>query len=184
MTSETTWTSTLLHKDLAAAKELVYDVCGLKCTQPIPEVESSEYGAYTFKIAGLAVKYRVAKVTPKKVGQFVTLWKRHDNGPIQPFDLTDDIDIFIVSTRTSDYFGQFIFPKAVLYEQAIVSGKNELSGKLKEGKRAIRVYPPWDKTVNKQAQKTQQWQLDYFVDIPQQKSVNLALAKSLFLGEP
>ena len=34
------------------------------------------------------------------------------------------------------------------------------------GKRAIRVYPPWDNELNKQAQKTQAWQLNYFLEIP------------------
>jgi hypothetical protein len=29
----------------------------------------------------------------------------------------------------------------------------------KEGKRGIRVYPPWDIATNKQAEKTQRWQM-------------------------
>jgi hypothetical protein len=35
----------------------------------------------------------------------------------------------------------------------------------KEGKRAFRVYPSWDRTKNKQAERTQKWQLSYFYKI-------------------
>jgi hypothetical protein len=37
-----------------------------------------------------------------------------------------------------------------------------ISTHLKEGKRGMRVYPPWDLPSSKQAKKTQQWQLPYF----------------------
>ena len=49
-------------------------------------------------------------------------------------------DLFIINTRKDDYFGQFIFPKSVMCEQGVLSIKDD------GGKRAIRVYPPWDKT--------------------------------------
>lgn len=173
--SDNIWTSSkIIHKDLLAAKEFLYNRCGFDCTLPIAEAESSDYGAYTFELNGLTVKYRVAKITPTKVGQFVTLWKRHGKGPIQPFDNSDQIDLFIISTRSGNHFGQFIFPKSVLLERGIVSDSN------KEGKRAFRVYPPWDMTTNRQAQKTQQWQLEYFIEIINDQSFDLADAKRMF----
>lgn len=167
-----TWSSSI-HKDLLETKEQLYDACVLECTQPIPEAESADYGAYTFNINKRAVVYRVAKITPTKVGQFVTLWKRSPKGPIAPFEITDDIDLFIVSTRNGSHFGQFIFPKSILHQKGILSDDK------KEGKRAIRVYPPWDSTTSKKAQKTQQWQLDYFVALPSDKPVDLDLIKKL-----
>ncbi|KIA99277.1 MepB domain containing protein [Flavobacterium sp. KMS] len=173
MTTSTIWPTNTIHKDLLEAKELLYDTCNLECSQPIAEAESADYGAYTFKINNQAVIYRVAKITPTKVGQFVTLWKRSPKGPIAPFEITDDIDLFIVSTRNGSHFGQFIFPKSILHQKGI------LSDDTKEGKRAIRVYPPWDSTTSKQAQKTQQWQLDYFVALPSDKPVDLDLINKL-----
>jgi len=65
----------------------------------------------------------------------------------------------IISTRKGDLFGAFIFPKMVLYQQKIFSDKN------KDGKRGIRVYPPWDLARSKQAQKTQEWQTNDFVNL-------------------
>lgn len=138
------------------------------------EAESAEYGAYTFELNGSSILFRVAKITPTKIGQFVTLWKRIGNGPIQPYDASDEIDFFVVSTRKNDQFGQFIFPKSVLCHHDVLSIKG------KGGKRAIRIYPPWDKTINRQAQKTQIWQMDYFLEIPKNSEINCGRAQMLY----
>jgi hypothetical protein len=182
------WTSlAAIHKDLLDAKEFLYAKCGFDCTLPIAESESKEYGAYTFKVNGLSILFRVAKITPTKTGQFVTLWKRHENGAIQPIDTSDHIDLFVISTRKESDWGQFVFPKSVLLEKGILSNSVQLpehgaiiSGTNHGGKRAIRVYPPWDKTTNKQAQKTQQWQLEYFIEIAKDNPIDLARAQMLF----
>ena len=109
------------------------------------------------------VQYRLAKITPTKNGQFVTLWKRKPKGPIQPYDESDKIDIVIVNVIKNNHQGVFIFPAEILVEKNIFSVKN------KGGKRAIRVYPPWDKPESKQAEKTQKWQLDYYLEISKNK---------------
>ncbi len=70
-----------------------------------------------------------------------------------------DKQVLLTSVRNGDLFGQFVFPKLVLRDRGLLS-KNGQGGKL-----AIRVYPPWDNTVNMQAQKTQKWQLEYFLAI-------------------
>lgn len=163
-----------VKNDFLFAKELLYAACGFKCSEPVLELESAEYGACDFKLDDFNIKYRIAKITPTKTGQFVTLWKRNKQGIIEPFRLDDEIDFFIISTRKDNHFGQFIFPKAILYEKGVISDET------KEGKRAIRVYPPWDDTNSKQAQKTQQWQLKYFLEIPEDGAVDLPRAKVYF----
>jgi hypothetical protein len=163
-----------IPKDLILIQEILFDTCNFKITQPILETESSEYGACTFSLNNLNILFRIAKITPTKTGQFVTLWKRINQGPIQPFDSADPIDLFIISTRKENNFGMFVFPKSVLITKEIVSDK-------KEGKRAIRVYPPWDITTSKQAQKTQKWQLDYFLEIQEDQTKDLNRIKSLLL---
>jgi hypothetical protein len=165
-----------LPKDFIYIKKILSNNCNFEITQPVLEPESSEYGACTFVLNNLSIRYRTSKITPTKTGQFVTLWKRINQGPIQPFDSNDPIDLFIISARKDDHFGLFIFPKSVLITKEIVSDK-------KEGKRAIRVYPPWDVTTSKQAQKTQKWQLDYFIEIPQDQITDLNRAKLLLLLE-
>ncbi|PRZ21689.1 MepB family protein [Flavobacterium granuli] len=167
----------MIPKELLLAKELIYNPCGFVCSEPLAEKESKEYQAHTFSLNKHIICYRLAKITPTKTGQFVTLWKRSPDGPIAPFHIEDKIDFFIISCRKENNFGQFVFPKTVLQHKAI------LSDNFKEGKRAIRVYPPWDLDLNKQAQKTQQWQQDYFIEISEDKPINIELTQKCFVVE-
>ena len=163
-----------LQYHLHNAKILVYDKCGLDLGELTIEDESQEYGACTFRLNDLKIKFRISKITPTKTGQFVTIWKRNKEGVTQPFDLTDEIDFIVISSQNGDNFGQFIFPKSVLLDKGIMTGNT------KEGKRGIRVFPPWDTVTNKQAEKTQLWQTKYFVRIDNSDKTNCNLAKQLF----
>ncbi len=160
--------------DLLDAQKIAYEPSGLTIESFSREKESHDYAASEFKINHLRIKFRAAKITPTKVGQFVTIWKRIEKGPIQPFDLTDPFDLIVISVRDQDRLGQFVFPKEVLYEKGIVSKDG------KGGKRGIRVYPPWDKTENRQAIQTQKWQIPYFFEIPSNRSVDFAYLRKLF----
>lgn len=160
---------------LEETSALVFDACGFAISDIIFERESVEYCACKFEINKLKVVFRVAKITPTKTGQFVTLWKRNKNKPIQPFDDSDAIDWVVINTKTEHYFGQFVFPKSVLIERGVISNN------LKEGKRAFRVYPPWDLTTSNQAKKTQNWQLNYFIEIPKNQLIDIHRAKLLYL---
>lgn len=137
----------------------IYGPCALEISEFKPEPESKEYDACRFVLNSLQIISRSSKITPKKCGQFVTFWKRQGNGPIEPFHETDAFDYYVVNLRADDKLGQFVFPKAVLIHKGIVSTDK------KEGKRAFRVYPPWDTANNKQAERTQKWQRDYFYEI-------------------
>ncbi|MDO6801945.1 MepB family protein [Wenyingzhuangia sp. 1_MG-2023] len=145
-----------MDSNLNQIKWEVYEKSGLKITDFQTEKESKEYAACRFELNGLKIISRNSKITPKKVGQFVTFWKRNGNGPIEPFDENDLIDFYTVNVRSENKFGQFVFPKSVLIKKGIISTEK------KEGKRAFRVYPNWDIAKNKQAEQTQKWQLNYF----------------------
>jgi hypothetical protein len=119
-------------------------------------VESKEYNACSYTIDGLNIIERTAKVTPKKIGQFVTCWKRNATGITEPYKETDAIDYFIIKVKNSVNSGAFKFPKAALIKHGILSTEK------KDGKRGFRVYPVWDIPTSKQAVKTQLWQLKYF----------------------
>ncbi|MFD8417150.1 MepB family protein [Streptomyces sp. NPDC059650] len=163
-----------LHGDLVAAKALVYDASGFACSLPVAEPESAEYAACSFTLDGRSVRFRVAKTTPTKVGQFVTVWQRSQEGPIRPFDAADGVDLFVISSRDDDAFGQFVFPREVLCERGIVS--RDGSG----GKRGFRVYPPWVTTTSRQARSTQSWQVNYFLNLGQDQSADLTRAHALY----
>lgn len=164
----------LIPMSLSEVRELLFNPCNFQITNVVQEPESTDYSAHKLEINGLKILFRVAKITPTKVGQFVTLWKRIEKGPIQPYDFTDAIDFVVINAKTECHLGQFVFPKSVLLQRGIFSTVS------KEGKRAIRVYPPWDKTESKQAQASQKWQLEYFLDIPFDKPIDVDKAKLLY----
>ncbi len=161
------------YSEIERINDFVFKTCGYELSNLKAEIESQDYFAYNFQLNGQNVKFRKAKITPTKIGQFVTLWKRNEKGITEPFNFSDKIELYIIATQQNENLGLFIFPKTVLYENKILSGNTS------EGKRGIRVYPTWDLTINKQAQKTQLWQLKYFLDISPDKKIDLTKAKKL-----
>ena len=159
--------------DLQLAEKLLYNECGFQLQNLIWNSESTNYGACSFELNNYKIQFRVANITPTKIGQFVAIWKRNNQGITAPFDVADSLDFMIISVRDSENFGQFIFPKSVLVAKGIVS-QNE-----KGGKRGIRVYAPWDKPENKQAIKTQAWQVNYFVEIKKNSHLDLEFVKKI-----
>lgn len=163
----------VVHPDFLLAEQLVYEPNRLSVTNIRIEKESADYVALDFQLNGKVCKFRVGKVTPKKVGFFFTIWKRLENGPIQPYDMSDSVDFFVFSVRSEKQFGQFFFPKTIFAEKGIISNG------IKEGKRAIRVYPPWVITDSRQARNTQLWQKDYFLEIPKDGPVDASRVQKL-----
>ncbi len=149
----------MINPNFSFVQKQIYEPCDLVCSDIQLLPESKEYSACQLTINKKHVQFRVAKITPTKIGQFVVFWKRSEAGPIAPYDMADPVDFFIVSVRDQHHVGQFIFPKLALLQQGYVS-KNDIGGK-----RAMRVYPSWDKPDSSQAIKTQKWQLKYFVEI-------------------
>jgi hypothetical protein len=166
-------TTNPFHNDLKIAKELVYDLCNFDFKNLNYNTESIEYAACTFELDNQKIQHRVAKITPTKNGQFVTIWKRNKDKITEPFDINDDIDFVIITAKSGHNLGQFIFPKKVLADKGIITQNG------KSGKRGIRVYPPWDVPKSKQALKTQSWQKNFFLTIKTDSSNDLALAKKL-----
>lgn len=152
----------------------VYEKIDLRISKFQIEPESKEYAACRFELNGRVALCRNAKITPKKVGQFVTFWKRSAKGPIEPFNESDEVDFYLVNVRNENRLGQFVFPKAVLIQRGIISTET------REGKRGFRVYPTWDIAKSDQAKRTQKWQLEYFYEIAK---VDLGKVQSLYLAE-
>ncbi|PBQ32234.1 MepB family protein [Sphingobacteriaceae bacterium] len=162
-----------MSPDLILTKQLLYDPLDFTLSDFIEESESKEYSASTFVLNGIPVKFRTAKITPTKTGAFVTLWKRNATGITCPHNDTDPFNFYVISVRKEDFFGQFVFPKSALIKQGVLSRHG------KEGKRGFRVYPDWERVENKQAEKTQKWQSEFFLEINDGKNLNLEKAKSI-----
>lgn len=164
-----------MNSIVSQIKSEVYNKCGFEISNYNVETESKEYDACKFNLNGQNIISRSAKTTLKKIGQFVTFWKRNGSGTIEPFEENDEFDFYAVNVKMENKLGQFIFPKSVLIKKGIVSTET------KEGKRGFRVYPNWDVPKSKQAIKTQNWQLEYFYEIDE--SINLKKVVKLFKME-
>ena len=128
-----------------------------------PDSECEDYLGYNFQINHLNFKFRKAKITPKKIGQFVTLWKRNpESKQTEPFSSEDVFDFYIIACECDEKFGFFFFSKEILAQKHILTTLS------KEGKRGFRVYPNWDFPENKQAAKTQNWQREFFIDFSEE----------------
>ena len=122
--------------------ENLFTTSDFTLTDFVVEKESKEYEACQFHINKLQIHFRKAKITPKKEGQFVTFYKRIQSGVIAPFDDEDDFQFLIVNVEFENQRGYFIFPKLLLAQ------KNILTTSIKDGKRAFRIYSPWDEPKN------------------------------------
>ncbi|MGG5207846.1 MepB family protein [Chryseobacterium sp. MIQD13] len=138
------------------------------------DVESKDYSGCSLSLNQFKIKFRTAKITPTKTGQFVTIWKRNEKGETAPFDTNDPFDFYLISASKDVNKGIFIFPREALLKKGILSNEN------KPGKRGIRVYPDWDSVENKQAIATQKWQTIYFFNLSPGKESDLQKAKLLF----
>lgn len=149
----------MIFEELKLIEDLIFKTNNQKIKALTKDLECEEYFGFNFQIDKLNIKFRKAKITPKKVGLFVTLWKRNIENKTEPFNENDNFDFYIITTKQQDNFGVFIFSKKILIEKQILSSQN------KEGKRGFRVYPSWTKTENKQAEKTKNWQTKYFIEL-------------------
>jgi hypothetical protein len=166
--------------------EAVYIPAGFMIEAVTPEDESKEYGAHRLGLNGEEVVFRVAKTTPTKIGQFVTLWKRPkpDQKPSAPgnkpaaLHIDDGIRFVVIHVHDGGInSGQFVFPSSILLEKGIMAND------LKKGKTAFRIYPPWTKPIAPDAIKTQTWQAPYFFSIDSSGYGDYKKVQTLFKKE-
>lgn len=147
-----------MEESLRCLNDMLYHSIGLAISDICLEKEAVDYCGYNFKLGTISVKFRKAKITPKKTGQFVTLWKRSTTGTAEPFSLEDNFDLYIINIENGHNSGYFVFPREILADRKILSVNGQ------GGKRGFRVYPKWDLPENKQAKQTQSWQILSFTD--------------------
>lgn len=167
-----------MHNKLDIIVQNLFHPLGLVVDNFSADDLNSNYLACNFEINKLSCVFREAKLTPKKLGNFVALWKRPLNGEKHlavtiPHDATDFEFCFIFVEKDA-FLGIFIFPSLILQEKNIIS-----NGKINSGRRGFRLYPNWDILTSKQALSTQKWQLDYFINLTDDKENNINKFKNI-----
>lgn len=156
------------YKALTYVNEIFYKPNHLIIKATQEETQNSGYGAGIFQLNSKSVRFRVAKKTPTKIGQFVAFWEKDADYKNQAFSYEKATDLLVINTFTcKNNFGQFVFPKEVLVKQ------NILKTATTKGKMAIRVYPSWENPTSKQAIETQKWQLKYFVEVNNKNNLSI-----------
>lgn len=153
-------------KELEQVQNSIFSKLSLLILNLKPDSECEDYLGYDFTLHNTNIKFRKAKITPKKIGQFVTLWKRNPQSKqTEPFTSEDPFDFYMIFTQHNNQLGFFFFPKSILSKNKILTSLSI------DGKRGFRVYPNWDFPENKQAVKTQMWQKEFFIDFSDEKSL-------------
>ena len=119
---------------------------------------NQSYEAYNFNINGYVFKSRLAKKTTKKKGYFLSLWEKDKTKKNRAFDYES-------------------FPGKLIVHVMDDSQVNHAS----KGKMAFRVYPTWEKDLNRVAHKTQEWQKQYFIDMSQ--TIDVPSIKRAYFNE-
>lgn len=151
----------------------ILNINNLRISDIINDQECEEYSGCSFQLNNQKIKFRKAKITPKKTGLFVTLWKRNGNRQTEPYNLNDRFDFYMIVTEQQHRFGFFFFPAYILGENQILATHN------KKGKLGFRVYTVWDNPQNTQAEKTKNWQSGYFIDISNVENIDHEKFKSI-----
>lgn len=152
---------------------MVYYKRGFDLTNTKINAESVEHRTCLFQLNGKTIQHWVSKITPTKAGQFVPIGKRNQHGITKPFNIQDDIDFIVITTKNEGNFAQFIFPKSKLVDKGIICTNG------KRSKRGTIAYKSWGMVERKQAVKTQNWQTNYFLKIKETLSTDLLGAKNL-----
>lgn len=84
--------------ELEQLQNSIFSKLNLIISRLQPDSECEEYFGHSFQLNQFSIKFRKAKITPKKIGQFVTLWKRNpESKQTEPFT-SEDLLIFTLSS--------------------------------------------------------------------------------------
>lgn len=167
----------LFYRTLNYVTENFYSPAGLKVESVQEEPQNAEYGAGVFQLNAASIRFRVAKTTPAKTGQFVVFWEKDEDSKNRAFSCEDAPDLLVINTfhPVTGELGQFVFPKDVLKRHLVLAAEGS------KGKMAMRVYPDWDTATSKQAIAAQKWQLPYFSRMDPMNDQHIQTLTTLYL---
>jgi len=90
-----------MQKKLQQLEDFFLRHAGMNFTPQTRDIECEEYSGYTCLLDTFTIKFRKAKITPKKIGQFVTVWERNAEGITTPFSISDPFDFYLILTKAS-----------------------------------------------------------------------------------
>lgn len=95
----------------------------------------------------LTIRSRLAKLTSKKKGYFVSFWEKDMNNTNQPFHAGESPEYLAIVISDENRRGYFMIPKDVAVDKHIYT-LNHIKGKM-----GMRFYPSWCDGLNATAKK-------------------------------
>lgn len=78
------------------------------------EPQNAEYAGGTFLLNQQLIRFRAAKITPTKIGQFVAFWEKNELDKNQAFCAEDSPDLLVVTTFQEERMASLFFQKPFL----------------------------------------------------------------------
>lgn len=170
-----------MNNYLQIVSKFISELTKLQISNAVDVLANKEYCASQCYLGNKLCEFRVAKITPKKQGGFVALWKKsilvdsfRTNIPYS----SSDFNVCIIYIEDMVNSGFFIFTNLILLDQKILSSEANKGGKL-----GFRIYPSWVSLDSKIAQKTQYWQQKYFISFADSQEENIIKLKSILNQE-
>ncbi|RTK94100.1 MAG: MepB protein [Neisseriaceae bacterium] len=159
-------------KPLAETIDFLNSIANIDSETVLQSNTNIDYFAHDFVFNNLLCEFRVAKITPKKFGGFVALWKKSSLNKNLPYD-SNDFNLNIIYIEEFENSGVFVFPSDIMRKHGLISS-NSVGGKL-----GFRVHPDWVSLESKIALKAQLWQSKYFINFNNDLAVSIAKLKSI-----
>ena len=83
------------------------------------EDQNKNYLGCIVKLDEQIHRVRVAKITPKKIGQFVAIWQKDEHNVNQAFSFDDSPEYLSIFVFDGDKKGVFIFPKETMKNKGV-----------------------------------------------------------------
>ncbi|RZJ80730.1 MAG: hypothetical protein EOO20_25735 [Chryseobacterium sp.] len=89
-------------REIERLQDLFFSPLEMVLSDIAQDTASKEYVGYHLQLDQFNIKFRKAKITPKKIGQFVTLWERNSDGITTPFHESSTLDFALILTERNE----------------------------------------------------------------------------------
>lgn len=138
--------------------EKIETILGGQLENIVIETQNAEYNGVTFDFNEEKYRFRTGKITPKKKGAFVVMWKKDENNKNEPYHV-DNFPDYLCVIIEDDEQGFLLIPRKELVKNKVISSDGI------NGKMGFRIYLPDEKELNATARRTQKWQQNFYYKI-------------------
>lgn len=88
------------------------------------EKQNAEYAGCLFHLNNKTIRFRKSKVTPNKIGQFVSFWEKDENMRNRAFSYEAAPDLLVITCIADNKLGNLFFLKRFFLKKNIENTKS------------------------------------------------------------